>query len=137
MRVARSLRLATMLLVAASTAAVAQNSIPEGDWRTITRDAKATRFSPLAEINRSNVQGLQEAWNYPFRSFNTAVPVVVDGTMYFPAGNRVIALDADTGAEKWVFTIPDGPPARGTSAGAAGQPRNASTRGVSYWPGDA
>ena len=137
MRVAAGLRLATTLLLAAGTGAFAQSTIPDGDWRTINRDAKATRFSPLADINRSNVAQLQPAWEYAFRANNTAVPLVVDGTMYFPAGNRVIALDADTGQEKWVYTLPPGPPARGTSAGAAGQPRNASTRGVSYWPGDA
>ena len=137
MRVGRGLGLATILLAAVSSVAVAQDSMPEGDWRTINRDAKATRFSPLDDINRSNVAELQPAWEYAFRSFNTAVPLVIDGTMFIPAGNRVVALDADTGQEKWVFTIPPGPPARGTSAGAAGQPRNASTRGVSYWPGDA
>ena len=127
MRVGRSLGLAALLLAGASGAALAQDSIPEGDWRTINRDAKATRYSPLDDIDRSNVAQLSEAWNYPFRSFNTAVPLVIDGTMYFPAGNRVIALDADTGREKWVYTLPNGD---------NGQPRNASTRGVSYWPGD-
>ena len=136
MRVARSLGLAATLLVGAGTAAIAQDAMPEGDWRTINRDAAATRFSPLDDIDRANVAQLAEAWNYPLRSFNTAVPIVVDGTMYVPAGNRVVALDGETGQEKWVYTIPPGPPARGTSAGAAGQPRNASTRGVSYWPGD-
>ncbi len=137
MRFARGLGLATTLLAAASTVAIAQTPIPEGDWRTINRDAAATRFSPLDDIDRSNVAQLQEAWSYPLQAFNTAVPIVIGGTMYVPAGNRVVALDADTGREKWVYTIPPGPPARGTSAGAAGQPRNASTRGVSYWPGDA
>ena len=119
MRVGRGLGLATLLLAGASGAAVAQDSLPEGDWRTINRDAAATRFSPLDDINRSNVAQLDEAWNYPFRSFNTAVPVVVDGTMYFPAGNRVVALDADSGQEKCVYTLPDG---------ENGQARNASTR---------
>ncbi len=137
MRFARGLGLATTLLAAASSVAIAQTPIPEGDWRTINRDAAATRFSPLDDIDRSNVAQLQEAWSYPLQAFNTAVPIVIGGTMYVPAGNRVVALDADTGREKWVYTIPPGPPARGTSAGAAGQPRNASTRGVSYWPGDA
>ena len=88
----RSLGLATALLAMASSGGRAQDSIPDGDWRTINRDAAATRFSPLDDINRSNVAQLQQAWEYPFRSFNTAVPLVVDGTMYFPAGNRVIAL---------------------------------------------
>jgi len=137
MRVGRSLGLATTMLVAVSSTAIAQNAIPDGDWRTINRDAAATRYSPLDEVNRSNVNQLQPAWEYALKGFNTAVPLAIDGTLYLTAGNRVIALDADTGAEKWVYTIPAGPPARGTSAGAAGQPRNASTRGVSYWPGDA
>jgi quinoprotein glucose dehydrogenase len=87
----------------------------------------ATRYSPLAEVNRANVANLKPAWEYPLRSFNTAVPLVIEGTMYFPAGNRIVALDADTGQERWVYSIPP----------AGDQPRNASTRGVGYWPGDA
>jgi glucose dehydrogenase len=134
MRVAWSLRLATSLLVAASGAAIAQDSIPDGDWRTINRDAAATRFSPLNDINRGNVAQLTEAWNYPFRSFNSAVPLVVDGTMYFPAGNRVVALDADTGQEKWVYSLP-APPAP-AAGGAAPPAPTASGRGVGYWAGD-
>src|SRR5690606_36672230 len=86
-RVGRGLGLATLLLVGASGAALAQGSIPDGDWRTIDRDAAATRFSPLDEINKSNVAQLRETWSYSFRAFNTAVPLVVDGTMYSPAGN--------------------------------------------------
>jgi glucose dehydrogenase len=136
MRAARGLRLASALLVAASGSAIAQDAIPEGDWRTINRDAASTRFSPLADINRSNVARLQEAWTYPFRSFNTAVPVVVDGTMFFPAGNRVVALDADTGSEKWAYTLP-APAAPAAGAAPAGPPPSFSTRGVGYWPGDA
>jgi glucose dehydrogenase len=134
MRVARSLGLATSVLIAASGAAFAQDSIPDGDWRTINRDAAATRFSPLDDINRGNVAQLTEAWNYPFRSFNTAVPLVVDGTMYFPAGNRIVALDADTGQEKWVHALPAPPAPAG--GGAAPPAPTASGRGVGYWPGD-
>ena len=126
MRAARGLKLATTLLVAASSTAIAQTSIPDGDWRTINRDLAATRYSPLADVNRTNVTELTPSWEYALRSFNTAVPVVVEGTMYFPAGNRIVALDADSGQERWVYTIPP----------AGEQPRNASTRGVGYWPGD-
>jgi len=126
MRVAKAFGLAAILAAGVSAGALAQEQIPDGDWRTINRDLAATRYSPLTQIDRSNVTQLKEAWNYPLRSFNTAVPLVVEGTMYFPAGNRVVALDAETGTEKWVYTVP-----------AAGeQPRNASTRGVGYWPGE-
>jgi quinoprotein glucose dehydrogenase len=129
MRVAGGLRLAATLLVAGSTAAFAQTAMPDGDWRTINRDLAATRYSPLNDVNRANVSQLREAWSYPLKTANTAVPLVIDGTMFVPAGARVVALDADTGAEKWAYAVPADPAARG--------PGGVSTRGVSYWPGDA
>lgn len=133
MRVARSLWLATTLLVAAGTAATARQDMPDGDWRTINRDAAATRFSPLDDINRDNVTQLTEAWSYPLRAVNTAVPIVIDGIMYLPAGPRVVALNADTGEEMWAFALP----ARAGGATTEGSPPGFSTRGVSYWAGDA
>lgn len=136
MRVAGGLRLAASLLVAVSGTAMAQNAIPDGDWRTINRDAASTRYSPLGDINRANVSQLKEAWSYQLKTFSTAVPLVIDGTMYVPAGNRVVALDADTGQEKWSFAMPaSAAPAAGSAP--AGPPPSFSTRGVSYWPGDA
>lgn len=48
-------------------------------------------------------------------------PIVVNGVMYVPAGNRVAALDAETGKEIWRYALPTG---------------TASSRGVGYWPGD-
>jgi glucose dehydrogenase len=122
-------------------------SIPDGDWRTINRDLASTRYSPLADINRSNVAQLASAWTYPMRSYGTQVPLVIDGIMYFPAGNRIVALDADTGKEVWVHTVALAPaaPANPLASLAAGpqpsgpSPRRAdtvSTRGVGYWPGD-
>lgn len=109
--------------------AATKASIPDGDWRTINRDLASTRFSPLQQINRSNVSKLAPAWSYPLKGFNNAVPLVIGGTMYLPAGNRVVALDADTGKEIWVHTEQRDPAARG--------PGGPSTRGVSYWAGDA
>ena len=106
-------------------------AIPDGDWRTIGRDLGLTRYSPLTQINRSNVAQLKTAWSYPMKGFNTASPLVIDGTMYFPAGNRVVALDAVTGKEVWTFTAPAGP------LSATGRGGGFSTRGVGYWPGDA
>ena len=128
------LRAAAGLLAAASAVAIAAGAaqarvaIPAGDWRTINRDLAATRYSPLDEINRANVSRLGTAWAYPMRGYNTASPLVIGGVMYLPAGNRVVALDADTGKEIWVHTEPRDPdkPFNGVS-----------TRGVGYWPGDA
>jgi quinoprotein glucose dehydrogenase len=68
-----------------------------------------------SEITRENVNRLRVAWTYRtgetearFATIRTpafeATPIVVDGTMYIgtPLG-RVIALDAATGQERWVF----------------------------------
>ena len=128
MRAAASLGLGALIALAPLAAAGAHTAIPDGDWRTINRDAAATRFSPLHQINRTNVSKLALAWSYPMKSYNTAVPLVIAGTMYFPAGNRIVALDADTGKEIWSYAVEHDPSQPG---------RGASTRGVSYWPGDA
>jgi len=106
-------------------------AIPAGDWRTIGRDLALTRYSPLTQINRSNVADLKPAWSYVMHGFNTASPLVIDGVMYFPAGTRVVALDAVTGKEIWVYTTPPGP------LSATGRGGGFSTRGVGYWAGDA
>jgi len=128
MRRAGRLSLAAMLACGVATASLAQNAPADGDWQTINRDLNATRFSPLNEINAANVASLTDAWEYQLRTFNTAVPVVVDGIMYVPANNRVVALDAATGAEIWVHERPQpaSPPPGGSGF---------SGRGVSYWPG--
>ena len=105
--------------------------IPAGDWRTINRDLASTRFSPLKQINTGNVANLKEAWNYTLMGFSEAVPVVVDGIMYVTSGNKVVALEADSGKEVWAFEMPKQPkPAPGQ------RPASLSNRGVGYWPGD-
>ncbi|MFN0177873.1 MAG: pyrroloquinoline quinone-dependent dehydrogenase [Gemmatimonadales bacterium] len=85
------------------------------DWTANGRDVEGTRYTPAAAITRDNVARLGVAWTYrtgeaeaAFRTRREAsfqaVPLVVDGMMYVgtPLG-RVIALDAATGAERWVF----------------------------------
>src|SRR2546426_11443294 len=58
-------------------------------------------------------------------SASEAVPLVTAGVMYPPAGNTVVALEADPGKVIWQREIGSGPP-----GGAV------SRRGVGYWPGD-
>lgn len=100
------------------------------DWPNYNRDLASTRYSPLKQINRTNVSKLAQAWSYRLRpnadsppagTMNEVTPIVVKGVMYLPAGNRVVALDAETGSEVWRYEL---------TTGAASQ------RGVAYWPGD-
>src|SRR5690349_11921340 len=104
--------------------------IPAADWPSYNRDLPATRFSPLTQINAGNVSKLAQAWSYrlrpdanspPAATVNQITPIVVDGVMYLPAGNRVVALAGDTGKEIWRYELKSGV---------------ASQRGVAYWPGD-
>ena len=53
--------------------------------------------------------------------YQQVTPIVVNGVMYMPSGDRVVALRPETGEEIWKFEITEG---------------LASFRGVSYWPGE-
>jgi quinoprotein glucose dehydrogenase len=107
--------LVAALLIAAvpSRPAAADGAI--ADWPHYGGDAGGSRYSPLTEINRSNVAQLKPAWEYHTgdvsdgsdnrrKSEFEATPIVVAGTMYLstPFG-RVVALDPETGREKWTF----------------------------------
>ncbi len=136
MGMARGVGLASMLACSSALFSVvgpplAAQDQPDGDWRTIHRDLAATRYSPLTDVNVENVGELGEAWSYPYRAFNNAVPLVIDGIMYFPAANRIVALDAATGEEVWVHTE-DFP-----ATGGPGGPGGFAARGLGFWPGDA
>jgi glucose dehydrogenase len=111
------------------------SSKTDADWPMFNRDLAGTRFSPLSQINTGNVNKLTTAWTYKLRPhdgkpltglspseiFQEITPIVVNGVMYLPAGNRVVALEPETGKEIWSYELKEG---------------QASFRGVSYWPGD-
>ncbi len=105
--------------------AQAQDAPAPGDWPRYTRDLQGTRFSPLDQINAGNVENLDVAWTFRLRPQGGAallggtVPIVVDGVMYLPLGDAVVALDPTNGRELWRH------PVEGTAR-----------RAVSYWPGD-
>ncbi len=85
------------------------------EWASYGRDPGGSRYSPLDQIDRGNVKHLEVAWTYrtgdwsdgrndtPKTAFE-ATPIVVDGTLYVSTiYGRVIALDPETGGEKWAF----------------------------------
>ncbi len=94
-----------------------------------SHDLSSTRFSPLKQINTENVSKLKVAWSYAMRpgglgpqsgAYSEVTPIVVHGVMYFPAGDKVVALDPDSGKEIWTYVL---------------KTKLASSRGVAYWPG--
>ena len=99
-----------------ASAAGGETSIDaRSDWPAYGGNAGGTRYSPLAEIGRDNVQRLALAWTYrtgelgegsPVRNKLTfeATPLHFEGTLYLTtAFAKVIALDPVTGVERWVF----------------------------------
>jgi glucose dehydrogenase len=122
----------------------ATTGVPAADWPMYSRDLSSTRHSPLKQITPANVSRLKQAWSFrPAAPAATApdntkakgkgkggnatptvaaelTPIVVNGIMYVIAGNRVVALDADTGKELWSYQAPS----------------TIGTRSVGYWPGD-
>ena len=49
---------------------------------------------------------LAGSWTYQLGGNSTAVPIVIDGVMYVPSRDRVVALDAETGTEVWAYALP-------------------------------
>ena len=107
------------------------------DWPMYRRDRAGTGFSPLTDITPANVASLAQAWTYRLDSSapppaaapgrggaggtnSQATPIVVNGVMYLPAADRVVALEPETGKEIWQHLVTGGAPSR---------------RGVAYWDG--
>ncbi|HUL83742.1 MAG TPA: PQQ-binding-like beta-propeller repeat protein [Gammaproteobacteria bacterium] len=113
-----------------STPAPIAEYLAAGDWPSYNRDLAGTRFSPLTQIDTSNVADLRQAWVYPLGRNSTtgsltggseATPLAIGGTLFVTAADRVVALRADTGQEVWRYSLDHGSPSR---------------RGLAYWPGE-
>ena len=108
---------------------------PAWDWPMWAHDLKGTKFSTLKQITPQNAGKLKQVWSYKFNRdgknvitgpsgselYQEITPIVVNGIMYTPAGDRVVALEPETGKELWSYELSEG---------------LASFRGVGYWPGD-
>src|SRR5689334_9323494 len=126
-----------LVVVGVAAAAIAQHrgsgrAPANVDWAAHGADAAHTQSSPLTQITPKNVASLKVAWTYhtsdarPDRSQIQCNPIVVHGVLYATSPQlKVFALDAATGAPKWVF---DPFTAGGADASALGV-----NRGVVYW----
>ena len=111
-----------------------QSGTANGEWRYYGGDAQSTKYSPLDQINRDNVNKLQIAWTWKAQNFGPradpnyeVTPLAVHGVLYFTAGMRrdTVAVDAATGETLWMYRLDEGE--RGTHA------VRFNNRGVAYW----
>jgi quinoprotein glucose dehydrogenase len=118
-------------------AAAQRGATADGQWRNYSGDLGGTKYSPLSQIDKSNVSRLRIAWRRPAvdasltardpklsysRNFR-ATPLMVNGVLYSPNGIGLVeAFHPATGATIWV-----------QEPFAPTELRGDSTRGVAYW----
>lgn len=85
------------------------------EWGEWGRDPGGTRYSPLDQIHRGNVDHLALAWTHhcgeisdgtenSTRTAYECTPLMSDGMLFVTTPfNRVLALDPETGMERWAF----------------------------------
>ena len=128
------------IVAALSLAAATPGALPQtpgsSDWGYYGGDALGQRFSSLDQINRGNVARLAPAWTYRTGELGAgfasagkltfeATPVLAFGRLYLEtATNVVIALDPESGRERWRFD---------PHIDRARRYAQASARGVSVW----
>jgi quinoprotein glucose dehydrogenase len=101
----------------------------EQDWPYYGGDQGSSKYSSLTDVNTSNVSNLALAWEWSTREKNLEqfgtrpgnfqnTPIMIDNVLYLSTPyNRVVALNAETGAELWSYDpkpYEDGQPPNGT-----------------------
>ncbi len=109
----------------------------DGEWPFYGGDRGYTKYSPLDQINQSNVGRLRIAWRRPavadelrarhpdlqFGNNFRSTPLMIGGVLYASNGIGLVeAFDPATGKTVWVQDLPPGAPLGGTSS-----------RGIAYW----
>jgi quinoprotein glucose dehydrogenase len=136
----------TFLLAAAACAAVFASTAHlrsqagagrSGEWRDYAGDKGFTKYSPLDQINPSNVRNLRIAWRRPavadelraeqpdlrFGNSFRSTPLMIDGVLYAQNGIGLVeAFDPETGKTIWIQERFEGDQLRGAPA-----------RGIAYW----
>ena len=88
--------------------------VPTDDWHAYGRSSLGDKYAPLTQINTDNVRDLKVAWTYrtgdikgpddPQETTYELTPIKIGDSLYIcTPHNLAIALDADTGNERWRY----------------------------------
>ena len=110
----------------------ARGNVP-GEWRVWGADAWSSRYSPLDQINASNFNALEVAWQWPAAAFGAdeyyrTTPLYANGRLFTVTSTRrvAVALDPERGEALWMWRLDEG--IRWQKA-----PRQFAGRGLTYW----
>src|SRR6266849_3848781 len=118
-----------------------QRTIKEtgADWPMYRHDTAGTGYSPLTQLDTKSVANLTQVWTYRLQGDapaaptgrggqgavnSEATPIVVNGIMYLPAANRVVALEPETGKVIWQYVLTEGLPQRRSLTSSPGDGNN-------------
>src|SRR5262245_47662993 len=135
----RTSALIALVALIAVTLVQAQNR-PSGEWRYYGGDAASTRYSPLSDVTRANVNNLQVAWRWssPDNDIVKAnptsrpgpyqdTPLMVNGVLYTETSlGAFVAIDPVSGRTLWQYD---------PEIWKLGRPPNLgfTHRGMAYW----
>lgn len=109
MKIQVRVALAALALLAAVRLMPAPAAAPPHEWPVYGGNPEGTRYSPLKQIDRSNVARLRVAWTYDAsagggRGGLQTSPIVVHGVVYGNTpGGQAIALNGATGKPLWTW----------------------------------
>ena len=129
------------VLAVCSTHSFASDDTSTGQWPHYAGDKASTKYSPLDQIDASNVADLKVAWRWNSAGNETekemgrrarqdaykTTPLYVDGVLYCSTNySQLAAIDPATGKTLWVFD---------PESYKAGRPGNYgySHRGIEHW----
>ena len=142
--------LALLTAVATANAQAIPGALPDatkalshGEWPAYAGTYASARYSPLAQIDRTNAKNLHVAWRWKSPDMaiketkptvgpsftNDSTPLMVGGTLYTSTSlSQVAAIDAATGETRWVYDPK-------VYENGLGLPANLGWlhRGVAYW----
>ena len=110
-----------------------KQALADGEWPYWGGDPQSTRYSPLQDINASNVGKLEIVWRWsadttgsPASANFKSTPLMDDGVLYMPwLDHGAAAIDAATGRTLWTF-LPD-------PRDIGGRAANLAPRSLAYW----
>ena len=94
---------------------IQQSSKEPQNWLTYSGGLSSQRHSQLTAIQPGNARDLELKWVFQSRSLerHQVTPLVVDGTMYtIQSPNDVVALNAATGKQIWIYQYSPDPAAK-------------------------
>lgn len=98
------------VLAAEASNVITDPASPDNRWTHYGREASSTHYAPLDQINLDNVSSLEVVWTFQTGESDNpgseyqAIPTQVGDTLYLcTPHNRVFALNAETGEERWSY----------------------------------